>query len=75
MNGLHVNVIDVENGKPPVHDTTMWGVTETHRPTTERAFSVHGATVTFHNLSYTVQVIPRGKHCQSAPKEVLHSVR
>ena len=76
MNGLHVNtcVIDVENGKPSLHDGTDWGVNEI-RPTAERSFSLQGATVTFHNLCYTVQMTPRGKHCQSAPKEVLHSVR
>ena len=68
MNGLHVNVIDVENGKPPVHDTTMWGVTETHRPSTWS--HRHISQSVLHRAGDTQRkALPR------APKEVLHSVR
>ena len=68
MNNVHV---DVENGKP-VHDVSVWAV---NGPATQRSLLVQGATVSFHDLSYSVQVAHGGRRCQSVPKEILHTVR
>ncbi len=85
-NSVHVEMSDGKLSKEGQHDA-MWGdsapdhpdppASNSTPPGAERSLSISvpGASVSFHDIHYTIQVGEQGKCCSKVPKHIIKGVR